>query len=81
MTAWAYQAADADVLLQVVRLGKELKLSCLVTTAEECIIGGSWSGHNLKLLIKLLRGRSVQEIHTMLHSAPRATISELEARP
>ena len=65
--------------MQVVRLGKEMKLASLVTTAEECIVRGPWTGQNLQLLIKLLRGRSSKEIYAMLHEAPRATISELEA--
>ncbi|KAK9791834.1 hypothetical protein WJX73_006071 [Symbiochloris irregularis] len=64
--------------LEVVRLGKEMKLASLVATAEECIVGGSWSGSNLQLLIKLLRGRSVKDIQKMLHSAPRISVSELE---
>ena len=64
---------------QVVRLGKELNLEVLVTTAEASIISGHWTGQNLLRLIKLLSSHSPEHIRAMLHRFPRATISELEA--
>ena len=64
--------------MQVVRLGKELGLAVLTTTAESTIIQGSWSGENLDRVIKLLRGQSIKEIRATLHRPSRSTVSELE---
>lgn len=66
-------------LLQVAQLGKELGMGWLVNTAEDCIVVGPWSGPNLQRLTRLLRGRTTEQIKSMLHRSPRITISELEA--
>ena len=66
--------------MQVVRLGKELNLAILVSTAEESIISGPWTGQNLQRLISLLRDQPQDQVNAILHRPSRVVVSELEVR-